>query len=90
MMTKAKAGTWCDYCKAKWGKNRDGSWHDRAMTPAYITVVSELARSHNKTNSYCQRCLAEVSDWPTGQFTLSEQLIFAHSLDNPTLEALNV
>jgi len=90
MMTKAKAGTWCDYCKAKWGKNRDGSWHDRAMTPAYITVVSELARSHNKTNSYCQHCLAEVSDWPTGQFTLSEQLIFAHSLDNPTLEALNV
>ena len=91
MMTKARAGIWCDYCKSHYGKNRDGSWSDKAQRPAAVTITAELARSKNRTTSYCFDCIAEVSAWPDGStFTLVDQLAYAHSLDNPTLEALNV
>jgi hypothetical protein len=78
MIRRANADTWCDYCKAKWGKNKDGTWHPKARTAASVTCYS--IKFPDRQRSYCVTCIAEVSAWPDGSiFTLPEQLEFAKS-----------
>ena len=91
MMAKARTGIWCDYCKGRYGKNRDGSWNDKAKKQAAVTIISETARAKGNVRSYCYDCIAEISAWTDNtNWPLTEQLAFAHSLENPTLEAMNV
>jgi len=80
MITRAALGVWCDYCKGRYGKNRDG-WLLKAMTPAVVTVLS--TRFAGRSRSYCKSCMDEVQAWPDGStFTLPQQVEYANGATN--------
>ena len=82
MITKAASGTYCDICKARWGKMKDGTWHLKAQTPAWVTTKSELPKSRGVSRSYCRRCITEIETWPDGSlFTLSSQIQYSHGIE---------
>jgi hypothetical protein len=56
---KANGKVWCDYCKDKWGKNKDGSWHEKAQVKAWVTIASEGAKSKGQVRHYCHPCVRE-------------------------------
>ena len=69
---------WCDYCKARWGKNRDGSWADRAQKPAMWLCTSETGERKGRTRYYCNDCAIEVSTQRDGSFwSLDEQMDYS-------------
>ena len=75
LMRNTNKNQWCDYCKIRWGTNKDGTWHFRAMTPAVYKIVSEHPRSKGITRFYCQACADESQNWPDGTFySLKQQL----------------
>ena len=79
MIVKAASGTYCDICKAQWGKMKDGTWHLKAMTPAWVTTKSELPKSKGISRSYCRRCISDIEQWPDGSlFTLKSQIDYSH------------
>jgi hypothetical protein len=78
MIRRANSGVYCDYCKAQWGKLKDGTWHIKAQTQASVTCYS--ITKPNVQRSYCAPCLAMVQAWPDGSvFTLPEQIEYAKS-----------
>lgn len=60
MITKADPGVWCDYCKSRWGRVREG-WHQLAQTPATITVHSSNPKSNSPKRHYCNSCALTVT-----------------------------
>lgn len=73
-VTKAKSGTWCDYCQMKWGRDHPNG---RGKTFAVWTVVSQHAKSKGINRHYCQPCAVWVSIWPDGShWPLTEQADF--------------
>ena len=81
-IVKAASGVWCDYCKAQYGKDRYGQWNLKAQSPAWVTVVSELAKSKGQVRHYCRRCVDEIEQWPTGElFTLRAQVDYSHGIE---------
>ena len=68
MLTRASQGVWCDYCKYRWGKEKDGSWNIRAMKPALWTIISEYHKSKGEKRHYCQDCANDVQTWADGTF----------------------
>ena len=89
MIRRANLGIWCDYCKAKWGKNKDGSWHPKAQVQASVTCYSLLKPERHR--SYCVECVAEIQQWPGGAvFTLPEQMAFAQKMKEKAEAILNV
>jgi len=76
MISRANTGVYCDYCKAQWGKLKDGTWHEKAQTQASVTCYS--INKPNLQRSYCVPCLAIVQNWPGGGiFSLPEQIEYA-------------
>ena len=63
MITRAALGVWCDYCKGRYGKDRNG-WLLKAQTPAVVTVIS--THFAGRSRSYCKACMDEVQAWPDG------------------------
>lgn len=75
LMRNSNSNQWCDYCKGRYGTNKDGSWHYKAMVPAVWKVVSESPKRRGVTRFYCQDCATEAQNWPDGTFySLKEQL----------------
>jgi hypothetical protein len=73
-VTKAKPGTWCDYCQMKWGRDHPNG---KGKTFAVWTVVSQHAKSKGINRHYCQPCAVWVSIWPDGShWPLTEQADF--------------
>jgi hypothetical protein len=73
-VTKAKSGTWCDYCQMKWGRDHPNG---KGKTFAVWTVVSQHAKSKGINRHYCQPCAVWVSIWPDGShWPLTEQTDF--------------
>ncbi len=73
-VTKAKSGTWCDYCQMKWGRDHPNG---KGKTFAVWTVVSQHAKSKGINRHYCQPCAVWVSIWPDGShWPLTEQAEF--------------
>ena len=72
---KADGKVFCDYCKDQWGKNRDGSWHEKAQVKAWVTIRSEHKKSQGQLRHYC---MAHVRDGEkaTG-LTLIAQVAYA-------------
>jgi hypothetical protein len=85
MLTKAKHGVWCDYCKSRFGI------HDpKGTTQAAWTVVSELPKSHGRKRSYCNDCAIDVSKWADGSyFSLDQQIEYAKTNGNTKQGVLN-
>ena len=69
ILTKAKHGVWCDYCK-----NRYGVHNPKGQMQASWTIQSELPKSKGRQRHYCYSCAREVQSWADGSiFTLQEQ-----------------
>ena len=85
MLSKAKPGIFCDYCKSRFGIH-----NPKGMTQAAWTVVSELPKSHGRKRSYCNDCAIDVSKWADGSyFSLDQQIEYAKTNGNTTQGVLN-
>lgn len=85
MLSKAKHGVWCDYCKSRFGTN-----NEKGTVQAAWTVHSELPKSHGRKRSYCNDCVLEVSKWADGTyFNLDQQIEYAKTNGNTTQGVLN-
>lgn len=85
MLSKAKPGVWCDYCKSRYGTN-----NEKGTTQASWTVHSELPKSHGRKRSYCNDCVLDVSKWADGTyFNLDQQIEYAKTNGNTTQGVLN-
>jgi hypothetical protein len=72
MLSRSPKGTWCDYCKGRWGTN-----NLRGQTQAVWQITS---KRYGKliVRHYCQSCANEVQEWPDGStWTLKEQIDYA-------------
>ena len=84
MLTKAKAGQWCDYCASRFGKSqllgqKAASW----------TIVSEHINKGMQRH-YCNSCAIEVSTWADGSFFgLAEQLEYTTTKKSMTQGEFN-
>jgi len=68
-ISPSKRGTWCDYCKMKWGTS-----DVRGQTQAVWTITSFV---HNKVidRHYCFTCAKEAQTWHDGTtWSFKEQL----------------
>jgi hypothetical protein len=78
MITTAKAGVFCDYCKDAWGGRRVNgvfTWHEKAQRQAVVTITSVTIKAKGTVRSYCGECRNLVSNWPDGTvFPLAEQV----------------
>ena len=79
MIREATPGTWCDYCKDRYGWNsQTQDWNFKAKSQAWVTVISETARAMGRKRSYCLPCANEVTIDAQGKvFTLNQQVDFA-------------
>ena len=85
LLSKAKLGVWCDYCK-----NRFGAVIARGQQQAAWTVHSELPQSHGRKRSYCNDCAIDVSKWADGTyFSLDQQIEYAKTNSNVKQGVLN-
>ena len=91
MLSKAKPGIWCDYCKSRWGsEQRDIKGIGIVPKIAVWTVHSELPKSHGRKRSYCNDCAIDVSKWADGSyFSLDQQIEYAKTNGNTTQGVLN-
>ena len=82
MICRALNGIWCDYCKSRYGKNKDGSWNQNAMAQATVTIISTTKLSKGVTRSYCRKCVDEVQTWPDGTvWDIPSQVKFAEAMN---------
>ena len=90
MITTAKAGVFCDYCKDAWGGRRVNgvfTWHEKAQRQAVVTITSVTIKAKGTVRSYCGECRNLVSNWPDGTvFTLAEQVEAAIKAESPVLK----
>ena len=85
MLSKAKPGIWCDYCKGRFTANIP-----RGQQQAAWTVHSELPKSHGRKRSYCNDCAIDVSKWADGSyFSLDQQIEYAKTNGNTKQGVLN-
>ena len=62
MITKADPGVWCDYCKSRWGRVREG-WHPKATTQATVIIHSFNPKSNVTKRHYCAGCALDVTSF---------------------------
>ena len=56
-IVKARSGTWCDYCK-----NRFGTKISLGQQPAVVSIISEV-RKKGTVRSYCNDCMLQITHW---------------------------
>ena len=79
-IVKAEHGRYCDYCKGRWGKAKDGSLHDKAKRQAVVVVISTTVKSKGIERAYCEPCRTDNSRWADGSiWPLSDQLNYAQA-----------
>jgi hypothetical protein len=90
MISTARAGVFCDYCKDRWGgRHVKGvwEWHEKARRQAVVTITSVTIKAKGTVRSYCGECREIVSNWPDGTvFPLSEQVEQAIKAESPLLK----
>jgi len=84
-ITTPPVGTWCEYCKGRWGKyvpKEGGSpiWHKKAQTLAVATIHS--THFSGRSRSLCRSCITDVELInPDGSiFTIPQQLAYANEV----------
>jgi hypothetical protein len=87
MITDAAMGTYCDHCKAMWGRNKDKTWHYKAQQQALVVAVS----NNGQTRAYCRPCLDGIeTGWGkdgSQRWSLRDQMSSASSLNLTALRA---
>ena len=90
MISTARAGVFCDYCKDCWGgRHVKGvwEWHEKARRQAVVTITSVTIKAKGTVRSYCGECRETVSNWPDGTvFPLSEQVEQAIKAESPRIK----
>jgi hypothetical protein len=85
MITDAAMGTYCDHCKAQWGRLKDKTWHPNAQKQALVVAVS----NNGQTRAYCKECLDGITQgWGKDgkeSWTLQDQMRMAASLNLKSL-----
>ena len=72
MLTRAKNGVWCDYCKVRFGTANPKGQMQAALTTKCVRHGKEIVRS------YCQTCANEIQTRHDGTvLTLNEQIDYA-------------
>lgn len=72
MLSRAKRGVWCCYCKTRYGTNTP-----RGQTPAVWTITSKRG-AKLIVRSYCHPCAMEAQTWHDGTvWTFKEQIEYA-------------
>jgi hypothetical protein len=85
LLSKAKIGIWCDYCRGRFGVTSV-----QGQKQAAWTVHSELPKSHGRKRSYCNDCAIDVSKWADGSyFSLDQQIEYAKTNGNTKQGVLN-
>ena len=85
LLSKAKIGIWCDYCRGRFGVTSV-----QGQKQATWTVHSELPKSHGRKRSYCNDCAIDVSKWADGSyFSLDQQIEYAKTNGNTKQGVLN-
>lgn len=75
MIGRAKSGVWCDYCKAAWGQINN-QWHEKAKTPAWVSITSTSLRSKGIIRSYCQSHAESLTVDANGEpFSFADQIV---------------
>lgn len=82
MIKNPPEGRWCDYCKMEWGKLDNGKrWHEKAMTPAVVLIVSETHMGKNNERAYCMNHRSQLSTWTNGEiWPLVDQMAYAKEM----------
>jgi len=74
---RAPEGRYCDLCKARWGKLKDGTLHVKAQKQAVI-IIQTKRKDFVIERAYCTGCRDYLSRWSDGSiWPLSEQLNYA-------------
>jgi hypothetical protein len=72
MLSRSPKGTWCDYCKLRWGTD---NW--RGQTQAVWQITSKR-KNKMVVRHYCHHCAMEAQTWHDGTtWTFKEQLDYA-------------
>ena len=72
MLSRSPKGTWCDYCKLRWGTD---NW--RGQTQAVWQITSKR-KNKMIVRHYCHPCAMEAQTWHDGTtWTFKEQLDYA-------------
>jgi len=82
MLSRSPRGTWCDYCKGRWGAERKSV---RVPETGEVKIVPQDAvwqitsKRHGKliVRHYCQSCTNYVQDWNGELWTLQQQIDYA-------------
>ena len=82
MLSRSPRGTWCDYCKGRWGSERKSV---RIPETGEVKIVpcdavwQITSKRHGKlvVRHYCQSCANYVQDWNGELWTLQEQINYA-------------
>lgn len=82
MLTRSPRGTWCDYCKGRWGAERKSV---RIPETGEVKIVpcdavwQITSKRHGKlvVRHYCQSCANYVQDWNGELWTLQQQIDYA-------------
>lgn len=81
-ITRAPDGRYCDLCKARWGKLKDGTLHVKAQKQAVILITTTRGEKTIE-RAYCPGCRDYLSRWSDGSvWPLSEQLNYAKERTN--------
>jgi len=77
MLSRSPKGTWCDYCKLRWGTDSP-----KGRTQAVWTVTSKRAGGKLVLRHYCHSCAMEVQTWHDGTiWTLKDQIDYAKGMN---------
>lgn len=77
MLSRSPKGTWCDYCKLRWGTDSP-----KGRTQAVWTITSKRAGGKLVLRHYCHNCAMEVQTWHDGTiWTLKDQIDYAKGMN---------
>jgi hypothetical protein len=83
MLSRSPKGTWCDYCKGRWGTERMSitipeTGESKIVPCDAVWQITSKRYGKLVVRHYCQSCANEVQAWPDGTiWTLKEQIDYA-------------
>lgn len=82
MLSRSPRGTWCDYCKMRWGVERREVYLPEKGKSCIVPqdAVWQITTKRHKNivvRHYCHSCAQEVQDWQGTIWKLQEQIDYA-------------
>lgn len=85
MISKSPRGTYCDYCKQRWGTERKSvtipeTSQVRIVPQDAVWQITSKRYGKVIVRHYCQDCADYVQDWNGETWTLKEQIEYAKGI----------